>query len=448
MEKAAQQTEAEGIRGPGPGTPAIIRRRFLEPVGTTAAGPAVVSRTNLRSVARVAVIGGGFGGATAAKYLRRWSGGALQVHLISRDSSYLPPVLSNLVLNGRLPLSALRQEYSALASRYGVVVSTGGSIGSDAIDLGTDGRVRIRGYGDATGFDRLLLAPGIGFAPLPFAPETPTPLRDSVLHAWVAGAQTNALRTQLRTMRPGGTFILTIPASPFRSPSAAYERACIVADYLLAKEPRSHIIVLDANRAMRGGPETSAIAPENETFSLAFETLYASVLSYHANRTLIGIRAVRVGGRQCKQVRVALVDPETREVLREELYVADMLNAIPEQRAADLVRQVFGGALVRCSHDLEPGRWAAVDPISYESTRVRGVHVVGDSQDTNHPKSAHMANAEAKICADAIVRAVGLEPVAISRSSERASATADEPLDSIGRARLDWAFTLFSDAFG
>lgn len=482
----------------------IDHRRFLKRVGSSVAAaattPSIIRSGSLRAAGRVAVVGGGFGGATAAKYLRLWSDRTIQVRLISREATYSPPVLSNLILNNRLPLNALTQDYQALAARYGIQVSTGYAVTSADIAAGRDGRFRIEGVGDRDGFDRVILAPGIGFAPMPFAREATAAQRQSVLHAWTAGPETSALRTQLREIPRDGIFVLTIPAAPFRAPPAAYERVCIVADYLSAKAPKARVIILDANPAAPGQPETSAITAETETFAQAFDALYVRSLTYHANRVLQEIGFIRTGNRLIKRIRVHLTDPSTGGMLGEEFYLADVLNVIPPQRAGDLVRAAFEGALVTPAPGIAEEAWALVDPQSYESTRIAGLHIVGDSQSTSHPKSAHMANAEAKICADAIIRSFGRMPTGESanggygaclsaidtrelpapepgsglrRSGIRAPSPApqdnapDDPhAQSEGRgaspgrqysryrsendfeSRFDWAYSLFADSFG
>jgi hypothetical protein len=391
----------------------------------------------------------------------------------------------------------LTQDYRALAARYGIQVSTGYAVTSGDITAGRDGRFRIAGVGDPDGFDRVILAPGIGFAPMPFAREATAAQRQSVLHAWTAGPETSALRAQLREMPQDGVFVLTIPAAPFRAPPAAYERVCIVADYLRAKAPRSRVIILDANPAAPGQPETSAITAETETFTQAFDALYGRSLTYHANRVLQEIGFIRTGNRLIKRIKVQLTDPSSGGTLGEEFYLADVLNVIPPQRAGDLVRAAFDGALVTPAPGIAEEAWALVDPQSYESTRIAGLHIVGDSQNTSHPKSAHMANAEAKICADAIIRSFGRMPTAdfsnggysaslsafdsrelpapetasgASQSAMREPFPAQQDNDPDARgegrragpghqysryrsendfeSRFDWAYSLFADSFG
>ncbi|MEW6545274.1 MAG: FAD/NAD(P)-binding oxidoreductase [Pseudomonadota bacterium] len=315
------------------------------------------------AVGRVLVIGGGMAGATVAKYLRLWGGARVEVTLVERNAQYTSCIMSNLVLTGQLGMSSLKFDYAALARNYGVKIEIGDVVQVDPIGH----RVMLAG-GKYLDYDRLVIAPGIDFLTIPGL-ESAT-AQDAVPHAWKAGAQTLRLKDQIQSMPKGGSFVLTIPKAPYRCPPGPYERACLVADYLKKSKPGSKVIVLDAN------PQITA---EPENFSRAFNETHAGVVEYHSGVGLQGIDA------STRTLHTSL------GTLR-----ANVINAIPPQKAGSLV---INAGLANVG-----GLWAGVDVLSYESTAARDIHVIGDAAATTQPKAGHIANAEAKVCAGAIVR--------------------------------------------
>ena len=315
----------------------------------------------------VLVVGGGMGGATLAKYLRMWSDGAIAVTLIDRDATYTASMLSSLVLTGQRALSAGTVSRAALASRYGVKLVTGEV---NRIDAGS--RQVTLANGTTLRGDRLVLAPGLQFDRLPGL-ESDAAFQANP-HAWVAGPQTTALAAQLRAMRAGGSFVLTIPPAPYRCPPGPYERASLVADWLKRNKPGAKVIVLDAN---------PAIVAERASFTRAFTVTHAGVIEYVPNAVVQSIDAAS------KTVHTTLGS-----------FRADVLNPIAPQRAP---KWLADAGLVNVA-----GRWAGVNVLSYESSAAgaSGVHVIGDACGTTQPKSGHIANQEAKVCADAIIRAL------------------------------------------
>ena len=326
---------------------------------------------------QVIVIGGGFAGATVAKYIRHWSAGNVDVTLVESKARHTSCVMSNLVLNEHLKVRDLRLDYDGLRERYGVNVVQDRAV---AIDTGAM-QVRLRN-GGWSNYDRLVLAPGIAFdRPSGWEPN-------QIPHAWIAGSQSNLLRNQIRAMPDDGTFVMTIPKSPYRCPPGPYERACLVADILgrrsgvlgersVARVPR--VIVLDAN---------DHIQAEEKTFSRAFDELYGDIVEYYPG------------------VQLEAVDSASRTAITNAGdFSADVLNIIAPHRAPGLLR---GAGLVPKGE-----RWAPVDLLGYESTvaGVEGVHIIGDSQASRQPKSAHMANSQAKICADAVLRRLAGERI-------------------------------------
>jgi sulfide dehydrogenase [flavocytochrome c] flavoprotein subunit len=314
---------------------------------------------------RVIVIGGGMAGATVAKYLRLWGDG-IAVTLIERESSYVSNIMSSLVLSGQRSMASLTYNYSKLMSAYGVTV-----IRSDVKEIDTAG-VRVKlADGTILAADRMVLAPGIDFDDVPGLGSS-----EQMPHAWKAGPQTSLLASQLRAMADGATFALSIPKAPYRCPPGPYERACLVADWLRSNKPKSKVIVLDAN---------PAILAERLVFEAAFKT---HNIDYIPN------------------AEVQSVDP-SRMSLTTTMGIHDRLgviNLIPRQRAGSLIT----AAKLNNSAD---GRFAAVSHLSYESTNTPKIHIIGDASDTTQPKAGHIANQEAKVCADAIVRSLaGLPP--------------------------------------
>ncbi len=337
---------------------------------------ALLASTGL-SGQRIVVAGGGMAGMTAAKYLRLWGGSGVQVTLVEPDAVYTSSIMSNLVLNGSRNIDSLRFKRDALTTKYGVVRKAGQVVAVDA-----NARTVTVSDKSVLAYDRLVLAPGVSFDDaygLTQADyETRTP------HAWRAGAQTTLLRNQVAAMRNGDIFVMTIPKSPYRCPPGPYERACVVADYLKrAKGPNCKVLVLDENLAIQA---------ERHTFELAFSTLHAGVIEYVPGVSHIVIDPTTR--------RVSYVDP----VGGTQVVPARVVNPIVPHRANG---SAAGGWLARAGlNNSADGRWANVDVLSYESTApgALGIHVIGDAASCGMPKAGHVANQEAKICADAILR--------------------------------------------
>ena len=337
----------------------------LEPIALAAPNDAPRAVTAVSG--RVIVVGGGMGGATAARFLKRWGGSQLQVTLIEKNASYQSNILSNLVLTGQRTLSSLQFSYAALRTAGVNVVQ------AEVLAIDPVARTVTLSNGQTQLYDRLVLSPGIDFDLLPGMTDY-----NDVVHAWQAGPQTTRLAQQLQGMPTGGVFVMTIPAAPYRCPPGPYERACVVADYVQRLKPGGKVIVLDAN------PNVMA---ERHTFETAFAGLFANTVEYHPG---VVINSVDVAGRN--------IDTNLGVIH------ADVLNPIPPHRAGSLVRNA---GLANASN----GRWAGVDVLTYESTAQPYIHVLGDASATTQPKAGHIANAEAKVCADAILHVMAGEPV-------------------------------------
>lgn len=357
--------------------PELSRRQMLMSMaGATSLAmiPRLVSAQTTRP--HVVVVGGGFGGATAAKYLRHWSGGSVDVTLVETRPAHVSSILSNLVLNGRSTTRSLTFGYERLESRYGVRVVQGYVKKVDAA-----ARSVVTTDGQTLRYDRLVLSPGIGFQ------KAPGHVFNKVPHAWKAGFQTDLLRRQLLAMPDDGVFVMTVPPVPYRCPPGPYERACVVADFIKRNKPGGRVVVLDAN---------AQIVAERHTFSTAFEGIYGDVIDYRPG------------------VNVDEVDSTGRRLFTSGgVFDADVLNVIPRHKAPALLQRT--GLLNDPTR-----RWAGVDPLSYESTAEPFIHVIGDAQATGQPKAGHIANSEAKVCADAILRSfdgVAPDPEPVTNSA-------------------------------
>jgi sulfide dehydrogenase [flavocytochrome c] flavoprotein subunit len=337
------------------------RRDFLKLAGAVSVAGCA---TPAPSKARVVVIGGGFGGATAAKYIRLWDP-SIDVVLVERDAGFVSCPVSNLVLGGFAGMDDISRGYDGLR-RHGVQVVRDEAVAIDAAKK----TVRLGRGGDIS-YERLIVSPGIDFTFGDVAGYEAAMQDGTVLHAWKAGPQTVALRQQLEQMRDGGVYILSIPLAPYRCPPGPYERASVVAAYLKQAKPRSKVLVLDAN------PDVTS---KGGLFKAAWNDLYKGILEFRGNSRAIG------------------VDGKTRTVKLElEDVKGDVLNVVPPHRAGNIAQQA---GLVTTNN-----RWCDVDWRTMESKAVKGVHVLGDAtlSAPGMPKSGSMANNHAKIAAAAIV---------------------------------------------
>ncbi len=356
----------------------INRRDFLKTsalaaaASTTLAGlSACASTTRGKSRAHVVVVGGGYGGATAAKYLRMWSEGTVDVTLIERNPSFVSCPVSNLVIGGLKEMADITVSYDNLKSKWGVRLIT-----DEVIAVDTAKRSVSTANNGTLSYDRLVLSPGIDFMTDAIAGLAGN--QERIPHAWKAGAQTVLLRKQLEDMADGGVYALHIPRAPFRCPPGPYERACLVANYLRQAKPRSKVLVLDAN---------GEIQSKKALFAKAFEG-YKGLLEYVPNSELRSVNASTL----------------TAELDFEKVK-ANVLNVIPPMRA--------GNIAVQAGLPLINDRWVDVDWLTLEAKGVPGVHVLGDAlfPAPVMPKSGHMANQHAKVAVAAILNLIdGIAP--------------------------------------
>jgi len=339
-----------------------------------------VAAANTGLSGNIVVVGGGMAGATVAKYLRLWGGSGLTITLVEPSTSYTSNIMSNLVLNGSRTVSSLAYGYTGLASKYGIAVKQ-----AAVTAINKAAKSVTLSDGSTLSYDRLVLAPGVDF--MDAYGLTQADYDSKTPHAWRAGAQTTLLSTQLAAMPANGTFVMTIPKSPYRCPPGPYERASLVADFLKTnKGAGSKVLVLDENLSIQA---------EVASFTYAFNTLHAGVIQYESGVTNVHI------------------NPDTKAVTYTDqvgtitTVSANVVNPIVPHRASG---SAPGGWLAVAGLNNSPdGRWAVVDVLSYQSTAANasGIHVIGDAANCGMPKAGHVANQEAKICADAIVRLLG-----------------------------------------
>ena len=353
------------------------RREFLKAIGAagvTATGLGACATSPPRTGPRVVVVGGGYGGATVAKYLNMWSNGSVNVTLIEPNPAFISCPLSNLVLGGSKQIADLTVSYEGLVKRgVRVIAAT-----ATQIDYGR-GVVRLTSEQEVP-FDRLVLSPGVDFLYDQVAGMASDAAQARVLHAWKAGPQTVALRAQLEAMRDGGVFAISIPRAPYRCPPGPYERACQVAWYFKRAKPKSKVLILDGNED---------VTSKKGLFMKAWNEDYKGIVEYRPNYVLTGVDAGTLTARF-----------ETAEDVK-----ADVLNVIPPQRAGTIAAQA---GVITANN-----RWCEVDFLSFESIKVPRVHVLGDAIQIAPamPKSGHMANQHAKVAAAAILNAfAGLPP--------------------------------------
>jgi len=344
------------------------RRRFLQATAAGAASAALAGCAAMpearKPIGRVIVVGGGYGGATAAKYLRMWSEGTIEVFLIERNTEFVSCPISNLVLGGYRTMNDITRSYEKLRD-YGVQVIRDEVTGIDAAKK----RVRLRRIEDLP-YDRLVLSPGVDLMHDQIQGYD-AEAQKTILHAWKAGPETVALRRQLEDMKDGGTYVLAIPVAPYRCPPGPYERACQIAHYFKRAKPKSKVLILDAN------PDVTSKGP---LFKAAWNDLYKGIIEYRGNSAVTAVDA---------KAKVVKTDFDSIR--------GDVLNVVPPQRAGDVAR---AAGVITANN-----RWCGVDWLSMESVAVKGVHVLGDAtlSAPAMPKSGHMANQHAKLAAAAIV---------------------------------------------
>ncbi len=342
------------------------RRQFVQ---WTAASAGVAALNGCATTAggaagRVVVVGGGYGGATAAKYIKLWAPN-IDVTIVEPNPYFISCPISNLVLGGHVQLKDISLSYEQLQQR-GVRIVRDTAL---AVDAATR-TVRLAS-GAVLPFDRAVVSPGIEFMYDQIPALQDVVNRSRILHAWKAGPETTALRQQLEALPNGGVYVIHIPMAPYRCPPGPYERICQIASYFKEAKPKSKIIVLDAN---------ADVVSKKGLFLAAWNGLYKGMIDYRPNSELVDV--------DVKTMTVKLAFDDVK---------GDILNIVPPQRAAGIAAT---SGLITANN-----RWCGVDWTSCESLAVKGVHVLGDSTLAANamPKSASMANQQAKVCAAGVI---------------------------------------------
>ncbi len=354
------------------------RRQFVQTLGAGSAIAGLGLASGCASTgrgAKVVVVGGGYGGATAAKYVRLFSDHAIDVTLVEPNSAFVSCPISNLVLGGHKTMADITTPYDNLSRRHGIKVVRDTVASIDPAKR----TVRLASGGELP-YDRLILSPGIDFMMDTLPGMSRAGAADKVLHAWKAGPQTQALRRQLEALPDGGVYAMSIPLAPYRCPPGPYERACMVASYFKKAKPKSKVIVFDAN---------DDITSKKGLFTKAWDEHYKGIIEYRPKH------------------RVVDVDAATNTLKFEfnDDFRAGVANVIPTQRAGDIA--------VRTGLATANARWCEVDFLTFESKAAKNIHVLGDAIQIapGMPKSGHMANQHGKTCAAAVVSLLqGKEP--------------------------------------
>jgi NADPH-dependent 2,4-dienoyl-CoA reductase/sulfur reductase-like enzyme len=353
----------------------VTRRAFLASSAGAAAGALVAAPALAQAAPRVVVVGGGFAGATVARTLKR-ADPRIAVTLVEASRTFTACPFSNLVIGGLRALKSQQFGYDKLAADgIQVVFATATGVDPGKRTVATDA-------GSSLAYDRLVLAPGIDLRwdGLPGYDEAAA---ERMPHAWKAGVQTLLLRRQLEAMEDGGVVVMAAPANPFRCPPGPYERASLIAHYLKTRKPKSKLIVLDAKDQFS----------KQRLFQGAWKELYPDHLEW------VGLSQ---GG------KVTAVEPAAMTLVTDfGRHRAAVANVIPPQKAGRIA--AIAGVADRTG-------WCPVDPVTFESRLVPGIHLMGDAIIAGGmPKSAFSANAQAKACADALARLLAGQPPAEPR---------------------------------
>lgn len=324
-------------------------------------------RADIPAKARVVVVGGGYGGATAAKYVRLLSDYKIDVVMVEASANFVSCPMSNLVLGGYRQMADLTTAYGNLAGKHGVRVVQDSVTAIDAAK-----KTVTLAKGNVIAYDKLIVSPGVDLMWDSIEGLQAAQAAGQIVQAWKAGPETMTLRRQLEAMPDGGVYAMTIPEAPYRCPPGPYERACQVASYFKRSKPRAKVLILDANPDVTSKPAL---------FKKVWAEDYRGMLEYRPQHKAVAVDA-----------RTSTVKFEVHNDVK-----ADVLNVLPSMRA--------GAIAVKSGLANANARWCNVDYQTFESTAAKDVHVIGDSIQIAPamPKSGHMANAHGKVAAAAVV---------------------------------------------
>ena len=317
--------------------------------------------------AQVVVIGGGYGGATAAKYVRMFSNYKISVVLIEPNNTFISCPMSNLVLGGSKTMAQITTPYTALSSKHGV------SLVHDLVTAIDPAKKTVSlKNGGTISYDKLIVSPGVDMHFDSIEGLQAANASGQILQAWKAGAETTALRQQLEAMPDGGVYALTVPEAPYKCPPGPYERASQVAHYFKQAKPKSKVLILDANPDITSKPAL---------FKKFWSDNYKDIIEFRPNHKVVAVDA-----------KTSTLKFDVQESIR-----ADVLNVLPAMRAGFIAMQT-GLATVN-------NRWCGINYQTFESLAAKDIHVLGDATlaAPAMPKSGHMANSHGKVAAAAVV---------------------------------------------
>lgn len=344
------------------------RRSFLQSSAALSLLGLGACATTVPARAKVVVIGGGYGGATAARYVRLLSDHKIDVVLIEPQAAFISCPISNLVLGGSKQIADVTTPYTGLARNHGVTV-----VRDMASAIDTAKKTVTLAGGKTVAYDKLVVSPGVDLMYASIEGLREAQASGQILQAWKAGPETVALRRQLEAMPDGGVYAITIPEAPYRCPPGPYERASVIAAYFKAVKPRSKVLILDAN------PDVTSKGP---LFKKVWAEQYKGILEYRGQHKATAVDA-----------RSGLIKFDVQEDVK-----ANVINALPSMRAGAIAVQTG-------LNNMANNRWCGVNYQTFESTAAKDVFVLGDSIQIapGMPKSGHMANNHGKVAAAAIV---------------------------------------------
>jgi sulfide dehydrogenase [flavocytochrome c] flavoprotein subunit len=351
----------------------INRRNFLKMAASTTTAVSLTGFPfiSLAAKPQVVVIGGGCGGATAAKYIRKLAP-SIDVTLIEPNSHYYTCFMSNEVIGGERTLESLKFNYDKLAKKYGIRI-----VPSLATHIDPIAKKVTTQSGDHFSYHRLIVSPGIDFIWQAIQGYNETVAQQKMPHAWKAGQQTLTLFSQIKAMKDGSTVIIAPPPNPYRCPPGPYERASLIAQYLKQHKPKSKILILDSKEGFS----------KQKLFMQGWEALYG----YGTDHSMIEwVPASQEG-------QVMRIDSESKIVYAgefEQPHSAEVINIIPPQKAGKIA---FDSGLV------DHTGWCPINKKTFESSLQPDIHLIGDACIASKmPKSGYAANSQAKICAVAV----------------------------------------------
>ena len=346
------------------------RRSFLQSAAALSllGLTACASTSSIPSRARVVVIGGGYGGATAAKYVRLLSDYKIDVVLIEPEQTFISCPISNLVLSGAKQMADITTPYSGLSGNHGVTV-----VRDYASAIDTAKKTVTLAGGAVIAYDKLVVSPGVELMFGSIEGLQQASVSGQILQAWKGGLETVALRKQLEAMADGGVYAITIPEAPYRCPPGPYERASVIAGYFKVAKPRSKVLILDAN------PDVTSKGP---LFKKVWAEQYKGIIEYRGQHKATAVDA-----------KAGIIKFDVQDDVK-----ADVLNVLPSMRAGTIAVQAG-------LNNQANNRWCGVNYLTFESTVAKDVYVLGDSIQVAPamPKSGHMANNHGKVAAAAIV---------------------------------------------